>query len=93
MDAGGIAGKHHSTASDKTDQATYDDARKGELAMPALEQIPAAYTYREYADELVSYVLKSGYTHIELMPISEYPSDESPDSEYLVSRIHKLDDV
>ena len=49
MDAGGIAGKHHGTASDKTDQATYDDARKGELAMPALKQIPAAYTYHEYA--------------------------------------------
>ncbi len=35
------------------------------------------YTYAEYTDELLEYVLKSGYTHIELMPISEYPFDGS----------------
>lgn len=35
------------------------------------------YTYRELADHLLPYVLEMGYTHIELMPISEHPLDES----------------
>jgi 1,4-alpha-glucan branching enzyme len=34
-------------------------------------------TYRELADQLVPYLLDMGYTHLALMPIAEYPLDES----------------
>jgi 1,4-alpha-glucan branching enzyme len=35
------------------------------------------YTYRDLATHLVPYALEMGYTHIELLPISEHPLDES----------------
>jgi 1,4-alpha-glucan branching enzyme len=34
-------------------------------------------TYRELAEDLVSYVKEMGYTHIELLPIAEHPFDGS----------------
>ena len=34
-------------------------------------------SYRELAEQLVPYVKEMGFTHIELMPISEHPLDES----------------
>jgi len=42
-----------------------------------VEQGNRYLTYRELADHLVPYVRDMGFTHLELMPVSEYPFDGS----------------
>ena len=37
----------------------------------------SAYTYAEIAPQVADYVKSMGYTHVELMPVMEYPDDES----------------
>lgn len=37
----------------------------------------AYLNYRELADKLIDYVTKTGYTHVELMPVMEHPLDAS----------------
>ncbi|MCM1046855.1 MAG: 1,4-alpha-glucan branching protein GlgB [Clostridiales bacterium] len=35
------------------------------------------YTYRELANLLIPYLLENGYNYLEIMPLNEYPCDES----------------
>ena len=41
------------------------------------EHAPHYLTYRELAQQLVPYVVDMGFTHLQLMPVSEYPFDGS----------------
>ena len=35
------------------------------------------YDYEEMADILIPYLLENGYNYLEIMPLNEYPCDES----------------
>ena len=41
------------------------------------ENSPSYLTYRELAEQLIPYTVEMGFTHLQLMPVSEYPFDGS----------------
>ncbi len=47
------------------------------LASWKLDENGEWLSYRELAEQLVDYVKKAGFTHVELMPVMEYPYDGS----------------
>lgn len=49
----------------------------GSWKRPGEESSERYLSYRELADDLVSYVKNMGYTHLELLPVSEFPFDGS----------------
>ncbi|MBP5581647.1 MAG: hypothetical protein J6X85_07685, partial [Ruminococcus sp.] len=48
-----------------------------EVHLGSWKDIDGGCTYTRIADELIPYVREHGFTHIELMPLAEHPSDES----------------
>ncbi len=40
-------------------------------------EVPGWLTYRELAEQLIPYVRELGFTHVELLPVSEHPFDAS----------------
>ena len=57
----------------------HDDGLTGQGTVPddPADGTGSYYTYDELSDELVAYVKKMGYTHIELLPVMEHPFDGS----------------
>ena len=57
----------------------HDDGLSGNGGQPAGDQDAGGsyLTYDELSEQLVEYVKRMGYTHIELMPVMEYPFDGS----------------
>ena len=53
------------------------EVQAGSWRVPEPGNLERRYTYRELADLLVPYLTEMRYTHLELMPITEYPADES----------------
>lgn len=74
------------TFHDKKWMSKRDDCKKkplniyevhfGSFRKPS-EEADAWYTYEEMADILIPYLKENGYNYLEIMPLNEYPSDES----------------
>ena len=59
--------------------ARHDDGLTGNGDEPAPDEAAGGsyLTYDEYAEKLVPYVKEMGYSHVELMPVMEFPFDGS----------------
>lgn len=86
----GTASKVYETGGYKwTDKKWYADTNKGNILERPVNIYEIHFgswkqhengdflSYRQMADELIPYVKDMGYTHIEMMPIMEYPFDGS----------------
>ncbi len=64
---------------DSVDSPYIDETGNTRKAVPAADMKPGARfkTYKELQKDLIPYAKEMGFTHIELMPISEHPFDGS----------------
>ena len=64
---------------ESTDNKFFEDNGEPREPVPAADLKPGTrlLTYPELTKKLIPYVKERGFTHIELMPISEHPFDGS----------------
>jgi 1,4-alpha-glucan branching enzyme len=67
---------HRATANDRASPISVYEVHLGSWRRDLAEG-GRYLTYRELADQLVPYVAELGFTHIEIMPVTEYPFDGS----------------
>ena len=68
--------KRKHTEPEKAPMAIYE-VHLGSWRKASRPEKEGYYTYKEAAHELADYVVKMGYTHVELMGIAEHPYDGS----------------